>query len=99
MSAAMRSDVHAFLTRYLDERLREQGRAPPEAYSADYDLLLAGVIDSLGFVELIAATGAHFSRDIDLTGLDPEKMTVIGHLSGFIAGQLGEQHEEAAVQS
>ncbi len=95
MSAAMPSDVHAFLTRYLNERLREQRRVPPEAYGDDYDLLLSGVVDSLGFVEMIAAAGEHFSREIDLSDLDPEKMTVIGHLSIFIAGQLGQQHEEA----
>jgi acyl carrier protein len=99
MSAVTRSDVHAFLARYLDERLREQGRISPESYSADYDLLLSGVVDSLGFVEMIAATAEHFSREIDLTSLDPEKMTIIGHLSVFIAGQLGQEHEEAAVQS
>lgn len=95
MSAGTPNDVHVFLTRYLNERLREQGRVPPEAYGDDYDLLLSGVVDSLGFVEMIAAAGAHFSREIDLSDLDPERMTVIGQLSAFIAGQLGQQHEEA----
>jgi acyl carrier protein len=98
MSAGTPSDVHAFLTRYLNERLREQGRAPLEAYGDDYDLLLSGVVDSLGFVEMIAAAGAHFSREIDLSELDPEKMTVIGHLSAFIAGQQGQQREEAVAR-
>ncbi len=98
MTAETPSDVHAFLTRYLNERLREQGRVPPEAYRDDYDLLLSGVVDSLGFVEMITAAGAHFSREIDLSDLDPEEMTVIGHLSAFIAGQLGQQHGEAIAQ-
>jgi acyl carrier protein len=99
MSAATPSDVRAFLTRYLDERLREQGRVLPDVYREDYDLLLSGVVDSLGFIEMIAAAAEHFSCEIDLTALDPEKMTVIGHLSAFIARQLRQQHEEVAAQS
>jgi acyl carrier protein len=96
MSVAKPSDVRAFLTRYLDERLREQRRVPPDLYQEDYDLLLSGVVDSLGFIEMLAATAEHFSCDIDLTALDPEKMTVIGDLSVFIAGQMRQQHEEVA---
>jgi acyl carrier protein len=99
MSVATPSDVRAFLARYLDERLRQQGRVPPPVYREDYDLLLSGVVDSLGFIEMIAATAEHFSCDIDLTVLDPEKMTVIGDLSVFIAGQLRQQHEEVGAPS
>jgi acyl carrier protein len=99
MSAPTPNDVRGFLTHYLNGKLIALGRRPLESVPDEYDLLLSGAVDSLGFVEMITATSAHFSREFDLTGLDPEKMTVIGHLCAFISGQFGEHAEEAAAQS
>jgi acyl carrier protein len=99
MRALTPNDVCAFLTQYLNVKLCELGKGPVESLSDECDLLVSGVVDSLGFVEMIAAAGEYFSHEIDLTSLDPEKMTVTGYLSAFIARQLSERSEQAVVQS
>jgi acyl carrier protein len=99
MRAVTPNDVCAFLTQYVNVKLCELGKVPIESLSDECDLLVSGVIDSLGFVELITAAGDHFAHEIDLTSLDPEKMTVTGYLSAFIARQVSEHSGQAAVQS
>jgi acyl carrier protein len=82
-----RDDVYTFLTDFLNRKLKEQRREPLRAPGDDYDILLSGVIDSLGFAELITAVGEHFGREIDLGGIDPEKMTTIGPLCVYVSEQ------------
>jgi acyl carrier protein len=99
MKAPTPNDVCAFLTQYLNVKLCELGMVPMESLSDECDLLVSGVIDSLGFVEMITAAGEYFSHEIDLTSLDPEKMTVTGYLTAFIVRQLSESSGQAAVKS
>jgi acyl carrier protein len=82
------ADVRLFVIDFLNSRLREQRRDALRELNDDYDLFLSGVIDSLGFVELVSATSQHFGREIDLEGLDPEKMTVFGPLCGYMVSEL-----------
>lgn len=46
----------------------------------DFDLRASGVIDSLGFVELVVTVEAALGVDLDLDAADPERMTVVGEL-------------------
>jgi acyl carrier protein len=82
------ADVKSFLSDALDRKLREQGRDPLGELADDYDLLLSGLTDSLGLVELVVLTAEHFGREVDFEGLDPEKMTILGPLCAFISEQL-----------
>jgi acyl carrier protein len=72
------------------------GRTRPAAglnsqlVSDDFDLRRDGAIDSLGFVRLIAELEGRSGKTIDLSDLDPEKLTVLGALASHIASQLGE---------
>jgi acyl carrier protein len=84
VSSFTRDDVYMFITDFLNRKLKEQRREPLRNLGDDYDLFLSGLIDSLGFAELITAAGEHFRRDIDLEGIDPEKMTVLGPLCAYI---------------
>jgi hypothetical protein len=68
--------------------LEENERSSLHVLPEDYDLLTTGLVDSLVFVEMLAAAGEHFAKDIDLSGLDPEKMTVVGPLCRFVSNQL-----------
>lgn len=81
-------DVHTFLQNYLAQKLNEQGRELPQALSDDYDLLLSGVIDSLGVLELVAALQDNFDAEIDFERLDAEQMTVVGPLCEFVSQEL-----------
>ena len=76
--------VREFVVATLDKELREGG-VDPAAVGDDFDLLVSGVIDSLGVIELIMAVNDHFDLDIDFEELDPEGLTVIGPFSRYVA--------------
>jgi acyl carrier protein len=51
----------------------------------DFDLLLSGVIDSFGILEMISAIEDEFRIQLDLALLDAEDITRIGPLARYIA--------------
>jgi acetyltransferase-like isoleucine patch superfamily enzyme len=53
----------------------------------DCDLRTAGIIDSLGFIELVAALEGRLDVEIDLEALPPEDLTRVSALSRYVAGQ------------
>jgi acyl carrier protein len=81
-------DLRVFLRTYLTEKLTSQGRENPKDFGDDCDLLLSGIIDSLGLLDLIVAIQEHCGREIDFDSLDPEQMTVIGPLCDFVSAQM-----------
>jgi len=88
MSAVSPGDVRIFLKGFIQERLAAQGQDPLSELSDDCDLLLSGVIDSLGLLELVSAVNQHYGREIDFEDLDPEQMTVVGPLCDFVADRM-----------
>lgn len=87
MSSITCGEVRAFLETFVSEKLQAQGRALPNDFSDSSDLLLSGMIDSLGILELVNALGEFTGCEIDFEALDPEKMTVVGPLCEFVASQ------------
>ena len=71
------------LVKYL-ERIRSLGLASAELPD-DFDLLLSGVIDSFGILEMISTLEEEFHIELDLDTLDAEEMTIVGPLSRFVA--------------
>jgi acyl carrier protein len=51
----------------------------------DFDLLLSGVIDSFGILEMISAIEDEFRIQLDLALLDAENITRIGPLARYVA--------------
>jgi acyl carrier protein len=51
----------------------------------DFDLLLNGVIDSFGILEMISAIEDEFQVQLDLALLDAEDITKIGPLARYVA--------------
>jgi acyl carrier protein len=72
------------LVNYL-ERIEALGLAPAELPD-DFDLLLNGVIDSFGILEMISSIEEEFQVELDLAALDAEQITIVGPLSQFVAG-------------
>jgi acyl carrier protein len=68
------------------QALRDAG-FDPEAVGDDTDLRAAGVIDSLGFVELIVEVEAALGVELDLDAVEPSRMTVIGELVALASSQ------------
>jgi acyl carrier protein len=88
MSTVRPEDVREFLVGFLRKKLTTQGMEVGMEFSDDCDLLLSGVIDSLGLLELVTAVRGHYNRDIDFEALEPEQMTVVGPLCSFIAQEI-----------
>lgn len=72
--------------------VRANSRAP-EAKSLligdDADLLGTGLLDSLGFVELLAYVEQTTGRAIDLSDADPSEFTTVQGFCRFALQQLG----------
>ena len=71
------------LQRYL-ERIESLGLIPAELPD-NFDLLLNGVIDSFGILEMISSIEETFQVELDLAALDAEQITIVGPLSHFVA--------------
>lgn len=54
----------------------------------DLDLRGSGMIDSLGFVEVIVELEEKLDIEIDLEDLDPEQITILDPLATYVAGLL-----------
>lgn len=83
------NDLKRFVRNYLSESLTAQGRDFPSDFCDNCDLLLSGLIDSLGLMELLSAIQEYSGRDIDFDALDPELITIVGPLCDFVSNQLG----------
>ena len=66
----------------------EAGRSAsrlPRDLPEEFDLRAEGVVDSLGFIELLSELEARLGRQIDFADLDPDDLTRFGSLARHIA--------------
>ncbi len=87
MRAGNYADVRGFLMGFLAERLEAQGRIFANDLPDDYDLLLSGLLDSMGLLEMMTALQHEFGDAMDFELLDPEQISVVGPLCRFVAEQ------------
>jgi acyl carrier protein len=80
--------IRVFLQQYILEKSLAGGRQTSGELQDDCDLLLSGMIDSLGLLDLMTALQQHCQREIDFEALDPEQLTVVGPLCRFVSEQL-----------
>jgi len=80
--------LREFVSQFLADRHAAQGKGFSDGLRDDCDLLLSGLVDSLGLLELMTSLQEYCGREIDFDALDPEKMTVVGPLCDFVAGQM-----------
>ena len=79
-------DVTAFIVSTLHQSL-SAGGFDIATVPDDFDLRARGVIDSLGFIQLLSALEMWLGGSIDLSDIPPERLTTIGMLSRHIAAQ------------
>ena len=72
--------VRAFVIAYLNELSERLGVSGLE-FNDDTRLLDTGVVDSVGFIELVLATEERFGISVDLDRHDPAEFTT---LAGFV---------------
>jgi acyl carrier protein len=79
-----------FITSFVREKMAAHGQHLADELPDNCDLLLSGMIDSMGLLELVTAAAEHYSRDIDFEALDPEQMTIVGPLCRFMSEALND---------
>ena len=75
--------VRHFLLNYFSAVIAANGLRPQDL-ADDFDLLKAGIVDSLGVIEMISAVEEHFNITVDFEALDPEEVAVLGAFSRFV---------------
>jgi acyl carrier protein len=88
MNEASSEQIRAFLQEYVVGKSRAGGKNTPTELADDCDLLLSGMIDSLGLLDLMTAIQEHCKREIDFEALDPEQLTIVGPLCRYVSEQL-----------
>jgi acyl carrier protein len=87
------SEARQFITSYLSQKLQDPGLVA-EKLDAAGNLIRAGIIDSMGFLMLLAALEARFKLSLDFGDLDPEEFTTLKglahHTGRFISPQKGD---------
>jgi acyl carrier protein len=81
------ADVQQYILGRIDDPLQAKGLAAADVPSS-FDLLLEGVIDSFGIVELISALEERYGLEFDLDELAPDDLTRIGPLSSYVSRKL-----------
>ena len=80
-------DVKGFVLAHVAPELRAKGISP-DAVPDEFDLLLEGVIDSFGLLDLIVAVERQFGLQLDFEDFDAEDTTVVGPFSRYVAGKV-----------
>jgi acyl carrier protein len=78
--------VKAMIVSLLESSLAAGGRAP-FVVREETDLRAEGLIDSLGFVQLLAGLEEKLGGPVDIADLDPDRLTHLGALSAHIAAR------------
>jgi acyl carrier protein len=79
--------VRTELVNFLNSQSRQE-EIDPKSLADDCDLLLDGLIDSLGLLELLTMLQEKFGQHVDFEALDPEQMTIVGPLCGFVVKEV-----------
>jgi acyl carrier protein len=87
MKSLTPEDARIFLEKYLNGKAGANGQSKVLTLTDDCDLLLSGMIDSIGLLDLVGAIQGFVGKEIDFDALDPEQMTVVGPLCKFISEQ------------
>ena len=72
-----------FILEHVDEQLAAKGLTPSDV-PPSFDLLLEGVIDSFGVVELVLMLEQRFEVEFDFDELEADDMTRIGPLTKYV---------------
>jgi acyl carrier protein len=87
LSRVAPDEVRAAILTVLSARLRERG-LEPEDVPDSCDLLVEGLTDSFGLLELLQAIERRYQLTIDFGSLPVTELTVLGPLSRYIAQQI-----------
>lgn len=84
-------EVKAFLVQHYADSFEAVG-ITDDSVDDSFDLMLEGIIDSLGVVEMVSAVEERFQITLDLGDIDPEDLTRIGPFSNYVASFTSRPH-------
>ena len=84
MTRLTTSEVRSFLLEHFSLTIAAIGRNSVDLGN-EFDLLRAGVIDSLGVLEMISAVEQRFNITVDFEPMDPAELTRLEKFSSFVA--------------
>jgi acyl carrier protein len=73
---------------HVEEQLAAKGLTPSDV-PPSFDLLLEGVIDSFGVVELVLLLETRFGVEFDFDELEPDDITKVGPLTEYVERKVG----------
>lgn len=83
MPPATAAAVRDLILERLDEQLAARGLTPSEVPES-FDLLLEGLIDSFGVVEIILMLEQRYAIEFDFDELPADDLTKIGPLASYV---------------
>lgn len=84
MESRIAQDARDLILAHVAEQLVATGMTPSDV-PPSFDLLLEGVIDSFGVVDLVLMLEAEFGIEFDFDELDADDMTRVGPLAEYVA--------------
>jgi acyl carrier protein len=84
MESRIAEDARDLILAHVDEQLAAKGLTPSDV-SPSFDLLLEGVIDSFGVVELVLTLEREFGFVFDFDEVPADDMTRVGPLTEYVA--------------
>lgn len=63
----------------------QAAKIDPQTVADDFDLLVRGVVDSLGVMQLISEIEDEFKIEVDMEAMDVDQLTVVGPLCRYVA--------------
>jgi len=87
--------VRTYLLALYKEQIEMNGRTVADIPDS-FDFLLEGVVDSFGILEMVGALEKEFGLELDMSGLDVEKITVLGPLTCYVAAQAANRGDAAS---
>jgi acyl carrier protein len=83
MGVATADVARDLILHHVDEQLAAKGLTPSDV-PPTFDLLLEGVIDSFGVVELVLMLEQRFGFEFDFDELEADDLTRIGPLTDYV---------------
>lgn len=78
-----RPDVSAFVLEAISGELAVGGFRPEDVHPT-LNLITAGIIDSLGFLNLVARIEAEYEIELDFTSESPEELATLAGLARLL---------------
>jgi acyl carrier protein len=83
MESRIAEDARELILAHVDEQLAAKGLLPSDI-PPSFDLLVEGVIDSFGVVELVLMLEREFGFVFDFDEVDADDMTRVGPLTEYV---------------